>query len=191
MDFLEGSLLGPLYSDTLYGERKHRATSVFVFFAFYFLLAFFSKVFPPAYALTGGILSLVLFFVFSFLSPFLSERYYRFSLLGRFGILFFQLAKRIFLLNFVVLMLLSFSQKFSVTTLRLLFEATGNKISDLFTLMSAKFNLFGLMVTGFFLMFVGILFLLFFLLLMFFLPNFFLFLSKKLERMLDKIVNKK
>lgn len=191
MDFLEGSLLGPLYSDTLYGERKHRATSVFVFFSFYFLLAFFSKVFPANFSLAGSLLSLVLFFVFSFLSPFLSERYYHFSLVGRFGILFFQLAKRIFLLNFLVLILLSFLQKFSVTTLRLLFEATGNKISDLFTLMSAKFNLFGLVVTGFFLMFVGILFLLFFLLLMFFLPNFFLFLSKKLERLLDKIVNKK
>lgn len=188
MDFLEGSLLGPNYSDTRYGERKHKGKFVLVFFVFYISLTFLAKTFSSiAFPLILGLNLLIL--VAAFLSsPFLNQLYYKFSLFPRFLILLVQILKRWSALNLFALFLLNVIFQFSEVSGRVLFEAFGNRLSDLFTVMSAKFDLLGLLLTLFIFMFTGIVVILLVLVLLFFLPNFVLFLLGKLQEAWDSIV---
>lgn len=188
MDFLEGSLLGPEYSDTLYGERKHRGKFVLVFLQFYILLAFFLK--NSANFSIGIVffMQLILLLAALFVSPFLNRVYYELPLMPRFLILFVQVLKRFFALNLLALALVQFIKESSIFNSRFLLEVVGNQASDLFTLMSAKFNLLGLLVTSSIFMFIGIVSLFLLLNILFFLPNFVLFLVGQIQRLWDSIV---
>lgn len=97
MDFLEGALLGPLWSDTDYATRKHTGFNLLISLVFWACLFFiFYKVNTSGTpwllreAAPNWVLwAIVLFFV----SPFLCLLYYRLPLIGRLPVLALMLCK--------------------------------------------------------------------------------------------------
>ncbi|MGI6297702.1 MAG: hypothetical protein ACOX1T_00615 [Saccharofermentanales bacterium] len=95
MDFLEGFLLGPLWSDTEFETRKHRGFYWSFGLAFSLLLLYL-VLFPEKSPLLLGfsLTSLVvLFIILALISPFISHLYYRMLLPVKLGILLLQALK--------------------------------------------------------------------------------------------------
>ncbi len=95
MDFLEGFLLGPLWSDTEFETRKHRGF-YWAFGLAITLLLLYLVLFPDKSPLLLGfsMTSLVVIFVIlAIASPFISHIYYKMILPVRLGILFLQVLK--------------------------------------------------------------------------------------------------
>lgn len=97
MDFLEGSLLGPLWSDTDYQTRSHTGFNLlislvfwlYLFYAFYRINSSGTPFLLATNIFNWTFIGCVLFLI----SPLLCLIYYRTSLIVRFAILFLQLAK--------------------------------------------------------------------------------------------------
>lgn len=97
MDFLEGALLGPLWSDTDYQTRKHTGFNLLISLAFwlYLLYAFYRiNSSGTPFLLADNLLNWTFIGSLLFLlSPLLCLIYYRSPLIARFAILFVQFAK--------------------------------------------------------------------------------------------------
>jgi hypothetical protein len=95
MDFLEGFLLGPIWSDTEYETRHHVGFYWLVGWATLAVFAFLA-IYPekaPGWLNMPDYLPFVLFFLLALLSPFASRYYYRLNLLVKIGILLLQILK--------------------------------------------------------------------------------------------------
>jgi len=95
MDFLEGFLMGPIWSDTEYETRRHTG--------FYWLIGWLAiaafawlVIFPakrPGFLNMPGFLPVLLFFLLSLGSPFACRYYYRLNIMLKLGILLLQIVK--------------------------------------------------------------------------------------------------
>jgi hypothetical protein len=95
MDFLEGFLLGPVWSDTEYETRRHTG---FYWFAGWLTLFVFAYlvISPDAVPSWFGMpryLPVLLFSIFTLASPFACRYYYQLNILLKIGILIFQFLK--------------------------------------------------------------------------------------------------
>ena len=107
MDFLEGFLLGPIWSDTEYETRRHTGFYWLIGWlacaAFLWMLIYPEKV--PEWVDMPTYLPVLLFLVITVLSPFASRYYYRLNILlkliilllqaGKFGMAFLALFQRL------------------------------------------------------------------------------------------------
>jgi hypothetical protein len=95
MDFLEGFLLGPIWSDTEYETRRHTGFYWFIgwliFFGFTYLVVKPAAV--PGWMGMPHYLPILFFFLFALLSPLACRYYYQLNILLRLGIIVFQLMK--------------------------------------------------------------------------------------------------
>lgn len=97
MDFLEGTLLGPLWSDTDYQTRRHTGFNLFIslmfwlylFYAFYRINSSGTPFLLADNILNWTFIGSILFLI----SPLLCLIYYKSPLIARFAILFTQFAK--------------------------------------------------------------------------------------------------
>lgn len=101
MDFLEGALLGPMWSDTDYQTRKHTGVNLLISLIFwlYLLYAFYriNTSGTPFLIADNHLNWLLLGSLLFLISPLLCVIYYRSSLLVRFIILFVQFCKYLML----------------------------------------------------------------------------------------------
>lgn len=95
MDFLEGFLLGPIWSDTEYEQRRH--TGLYWFIGWLLLAAFAIMVFfpdkAPSWINMPRFLPILLFLVLAIGSPFACRYYYQLNIFLKIGILLVQAAK--------------------------------------------------------------------------------------------------
>lgn len=101
MDFLEGFLMGPVWSDTEYETRRH--TGFFWFIGWLFLALFaFSIVYPerlPTWLDMPAFLPYVGFFILALATPIGCRYYYQLNIAAKLGILALLVVK--FSLGFV------------------------------------------------------------------------------------------
>jgi hypothetical protein len=95
MDFLEGFLLGPVWSDTEY--ETHRHTGFYWFIGWLGFAAYaYLKIFPekiPSWMNMPTYLPITFFLVFSVISPFACRYYYRLNIFLKLCIQLFQILK--------------------------------------------------------------------------------------------------
>lgn len=103
MDFLEGFLLGPVWSDTEYETRRHIGLFWLIGwlnFAVFLLFAIFPDKTPSLFK-NPLFVPILLFFILTVLSPLVCRLYYKLNIFLKFGILIVSAAK--FCLGFVAL----------------------------------------------------------------------------------------
>jgi hypothetical protein len=101
MDFLEGFLMGPVWSDTEYETRRHIGFYWLVGWLFLAVFAFF-LLFPekqPGWLSMPGFLPWLLFFAMALLTPLACRYYYRLNIVLKIVILILLAAK--FILAFI------------------------------------------------------------------------------------------
>ena len=89
MDFLEGFLMGPVWSDTEYETRRHVGFFWLVGWLFLAIFAFL-LLYPekaPVWLSMPGYLPYVMFFVLALASPFACRYYYRMNVFVKVAIL--------------------------------------------------------------------------------------------------------
>lgn len=169
MDYIEGLLLGPAWSDTEYAERQHKAQPFALFCVFYCLILLFSGV-RTGYSMKSFI-SFFLFLVLSLISPFISGVYYRKDLLFRVPILLLQGCKFLFLQLSFIFVVRSLIQKLLNTNLRENLIGVSDVFANLFSSISGRLGLWGIIVATFFMGVLATVLLLLSILLFFSLPN--------------------
>lgn len=190
MDFLEGALLGPYWSDTDYEDQPHKLLA----FAYILLvyacvihlfrhrsMAFLFQGLAPFYWLVGTLLAVVC-------SSFLASRYYRYSLTGRFAILGFLGLRQILATGFLIS---CFQPLYSLRPDELkpaLLTFLDRTAGDFVSAMAERFRLMGLIFSGVILGILGFLLLLGFLFLLLFLPVILLRLLRLLQNGVDQLL---
>lgn len=150
MDFLEGALLGPLWSDTDYEDRSHVLLGVgyivFVYACVFWLLRRAKSPF-----LFTGYTSLVWLALTVFLlvtSSYLASRYYRTGLVGRFAILGGMFCKYLVATGFLVSCFRPvYALRLSVLKDSLLHFLDGT-VGDFVFQASERFRITGLILSG-------------------------------------------
>lgn len=95
MDFLEGFLLGPIWSDTEYETRRHTGFYWFIGWAVFFVFAYLvvKPAAAPGWLNMPRFLPVLLFMLFALLSPLASRYYYQLNILLKVCIILFQIMK--------------------------------------------------------------------------------------------------
>lgn len=187
MDFLEGILLGPDFSDTIYQERKSKETRVICFFAFYIILKTLSNIFSQSSYFLGGLICLIILPILMIISPWLSNVYYNQSLLNRFLILFFQLSKKGTALSALAFITLNFISQIKFASPRHVLEKVSDVVASIFSYMSSHFYLVGMILAGIFFVSFCILLLIFIITLVYALPNIGLYLVNIMQGFINRI----
>lgn len=95
MDFMEGFLLGPIWSDTEYETSRHTGfywlLGWLICFAWGWLVAFPAK--TPEWVNMPRFFPVLIFSIFALASPFACRYYYGLNVFLKFGILIFQILK--------------------------------------------------------------------------------------------------
>jgi len=95
MDFLEGFLMGPVWSDTEYETRRHIGFFWLIGWLFLAVFAYF-LLYPdkaPAWMSMPAYLPYILFFVMALLTPFACRYYYKLNIMLKVAILILLAAK--------------------------------------------------------------------------------------------------
>lgn len=186
MDFLEGFLLGPNWSDTFYQEKNHRGISLFSFAFFAFLLGRMMKnavYYSSVFQIICGILLIVLLFV----SPYISSIYYKISLPWRFLFLLLQFIKKIIPLVLVAGSLISLFNISSNINLYKIFSIISDLFGDFVTFMSRYFHILGIIIVTFICVILAIILFILMIALIYFLPKLIIYIMDILQNFIDKI----
>lgn len=190
MDFLEGALLGPLWSDTDYADRPHQLLATAYILLVYALLAYL-LILPQK---PFFVLSVAPFFWFGFLllfmilSTFFSRKYYEQGLFGRLGILGFQVLKYSLATGFLLSLFRPLYQLQLGDLKELGLQFLNENVGDFINQVSIRFRIGGLLVVGFLLALIGFFLLIFLLALLVCLPVYYLKLVRLLQTSIDKLL---
>lgn len=188
MDYLEGALLGPVWSDTDYENRSHKGAALLLSLAFwlgflYLLLQFYQDALSPV--LQTPSIWMLATIVAILLSPILSYYYYNLPLVFRFIVLLFHAAKyvaAVCLIYSIVLPLISLNVDTLIPDLLLWMDNTVGTFVERNT---EVYELFGLLVSGIVLVLLGALSLILSLLAIALAPILYVQLVKYTQRLFD------
>ncbi len=193
MDFLEGALLGPLWSDTDYQNQKHRlSATIYVGIVYSVLLYLLTQPKIPFY-LKGMSsffwLGVTIFFMI--ISTFICSKYYKLKLWGRFNILFLLFVKYALATVFLI-SLFSPLYELNVSELKGQFLELLNTTAGNFVSVSAeKFHVMGLILSGSLTAFLGFLAGIIFVIILFYLPIWYLKLVRFFQNKMDYLMQRK
>lgn len=158
MDYLEGALLGPVWSDTDFENRTHKGAALLISVAFwagfaYLLLSFYADTLSPWLQTPSMWLTVTLISVL--VAPVLCYYYYDLPLLLRFVVLMFQAAKYVAAVLIVYsLVVPAISLNFDALLPNLL-EWMDSTVGTFVERNTEVYELFGLLVSGIVLVLIG------------------------------------
>ncbi len=190
MDFLEGALLGPLWSDTDYADKPHRFPAIIYIAVFYGILLKLLRQnsVPLIFKGLAPLIWLMLTLLFMVVSTFLASKYYRLKLPGRFTILFTIGVKYVFGTGFFISLFRPLYQMdltgFKDWVIGIMNSTVGEFISNA----AAKFRIMGLVISGIFSAAMGMIIFVLVITILLILPVIFLRLIRYGQNLLDTIL---
>lgn len=190
MDFLEGALLGPLWSDTDYEDKSHR------FLAFVYVVIIYSAVFylfrqahtPLFFEGMVVLLWLALTVLMMVISSFLASRYYHCGLGGRIGILAIISTKYIAATCFLVSCFRPFYSMDMPAVKDWLLNFLNNTAGDFVSQAAERFRIMGLILSAVLVGALAFVAVIAFLVLLVLIPVLFLHLIRFLQNSLDSLL---
>lgn len=188
MDFLEGALLGPLWTDTDYEDRPHRGLRLLLSVLFWLglsVIMFLINFRALSLNLLFGFPWFPLFLVLVFVSPFLAMVYYQMPVIIRFPILALQAAKHLGFFLAVYKLFLPYLRLNVNEIVAGLMSFSDNTIGRFIEFYTERYETAGMLIGTAILAILGILFFLIFLLVFVYLPQLLLLLLRQIQMIWD------
>ena len=146
MDYLEGSLIGPVWSDTEYKRRRHLGSHIIlsVLMLLFFVLAFAQPQWTAPFIFVSYPVSLIFLIILILLTPLLSSFYYRLPLAIRPLLLILYIFKYILLLYILLHYFLPLVPDQIEDASVLILERMDNHVSAAISIFEFAGSLFGM-----------------------------------------------
>lgn len=191
MDFLEGALLGPLWTDTDYEDRSHRGLRLLLSFLFWLgilAMMFFINFRALSLSFIFDFPLFPLFLVLVFVSPFLSMIYYHMPVIIRLPILGIQAVKHLSFFLSVYKIFLPYLRLDINEVIVGLTNFSDNTIGRFIEFYTERYEAAGMLIGTAFLAIVGILVFIILLLVFIYLPQLLLLLVRQIQMIWDVAV---
>lgn len=190
MDFLEGALLGPLWSDTDYEDKSHRLLGLAYIVIVYAIVLYLFKLsgIPFLFAGIGPFIWLVLTLFLMVISSFLAMRYYNWGLSRRFGVLGILFLKYCSATAFLISCFRPFYALDFAAFKDLTLDFLNNTAGDFISNAAENFRVMGLVMSSLLVAALGFLAFVAFVILVLLIPILFLQLVRTVQNVWDRIL---